>query len=544
MNLTDYQWSRNPRGMHDPGDNHSRWDEWQLGWMKVVLPDNGGLVWAAHALEKGITPIFRPFRPEFSGLPMDDTLCQLYVEHLDLGVKWFEFYNEPNVGYEWLPGANIDPNNQDLIRPLCENWLLWAEFLINEGGYPGFIALTETSESWGDTAAWMQSLLRYMFDNHYDRFRNIINNGMWLPTHAYIFNHWYQQRSSPTDPRPANEVNYREGGWHFEYPYDPLSQALDPGRTVFGGTAASPGHDMYGLLGSGIAWLELLQEMFGVGWLPVVASEGGIWPIPGQNADNFVQLDGRFPGYDLNSHGHGTVAMCDWIADVAPGWMFGVCLWREANYWLNGNPIPALGMLTESPVRMKNNIPSYPALGEAPPPYGEQTSVVQNPPETQPSPAPTEIQPTAEASATLAPTETLTPEQPTQIPAATEIAPTAIPTTAIALGPGPIHGVPDYHFVVLAAGLDTNWFFESAGMQAYWARFQPTLMTNLEYIDFLPSDKSLAVTAIATPDMVDMITTQLVRRWSNIWFDLVTVNSVEDMDLEFESRAENGLRYG
>lgn len=540
MNLTDYQWSHNPRGMHDPGDNHARWDEWQLGWMKVVFPDNQGVNWSAYALEKGMTPIFRPFRSEFSGVPMDEALQQLYQEYINTGVKWFEFYNEPNVGYEWRPGVDIFPTNLELISPLCENWLLWAEWIINRGGYPGFIALTETSESWGDTAAWMRSLLQYMADNHYERFRAIINNGMWLPTHAYIFNHWYQERpGNPAQARSAGEVNYREGGWHFEYPYDPISQTNDPGRTAFGGTPSSPGHDMYGVLGGGIVWLSLLQQMFGAGWLPVVASEGGIWPIPGQDAPGVVQPDGRFPGYDLNSHGHGTVAMFDWIADVAPGWMFGVCLWREANYWNTGNPIPALGMLTESPVRLRNNIPAYPALGEAPPPYGDQPIVAQNPteqPAFTPTEAPTEA-PTAEAIAVI-PTEVQPPTieiLPTQTP---------VPTAVPAAGPGPIHGVPDYHFVVLSPGFDVSWFFESAGLQAYWARFQPTLMTNLEYVTFIPSDKSLAITAITTPDMVEMVNAQIIQRWPNIWLDMVTVNGVTEMDGEFESRVENGLRYG
>jgi hypothetical protein len=218
--------------------------------------------------------------------------------------------------------------------------------------------------------------------------------------------------------------------------------------------------------------------------------------------------------------------MFDWIADVAPGWMFGVCLWREANYWNTGNPIPALGMLTESPVRLRNNIPAYPALGEAPPPYGDQPVVAQNPTE-QPTLAPTE----APTEAQQPPMEIL----PTQTP---------VPTTVPAAGPGPIHGVPDYHFVVLSPGFDVSWFFESAGLQAYWARFQPTLMTNLEYVTFIPSDKSLAITAITTPDMVEMVNAQIIQRWPNIWLDMITVNGVTEMDGEFESRVENGLRYG
>ncbi|HLA44072.1 MAG TPA: hypothetical protein VJZ27_11585, partial [Aggregatilineales bacterium] len=162
MNLSDYQWSRNPRGMHGSGTDHSLWDQWNLGWMKTVYEDNGGLQWAAYALEKGITPITRIFRREMSGKPFDDSLRAQYQEHLNYGVKWFEFYNEPNLPFEWYPGVELHHNNPNLIRDICENWLPWAEFIINNGAYPAFIPLSETSEDWGETTAWIKKLLKYM----------------------------------------------------------------------------------------------------------------------------------------------------------------------------------------------------------------------------------------------------------------------------------------------------------------------------------------------------------------------------------------------
>lgn len=486
MNLTDYQWSHNPRGMHDPGDNHARWDEWQLGWMKVVFPDNQGVNWSAHALEKGMTPIFRPFRSEFSGVPMDETLQQLYQEYINVGVKWFEFYNEPNVGYEWRPGVDIFPTNLELISPLCENWLLWAEWIINRGGYPGFIALTETSESWGDTAAWMRSLLQYMADNHYERFRAIISNGMWLPTHAYIFNHWYQERpGNPAQARSAGEVNYREGGWHFEYPYDPISQAGDPGRTVWGGTPLSPLGDVHGLIACGQAWLERLQDMFGLGAVPVIGTEGGLWPLP--QPGQLRQMDTRYPGFTWESHAHATVAMFDWTAREAPPWFWGLALWKWDHYYdpSGGGPMPAAFLLDQtSPVY--KDVSALDSGGFAAPPPAD---LVIEPP-----------------------------------------------------GPGPVHGEPTYHFIVLAPGIDEEWFFTVG--RFYWDRFRPTLMTVHEFINFLPKDTSLAVTILTTPDLVDLMNEQIARRWPNVYMDFVVGGEAREIEEILNSRVAVGRRFG
>lgn len=520
MNLSDYQWGRNPRGMHGPGDNHLRWEAWKLGWIKMAFQDNTGLGWGGFALEKGMTPICRIFRPQLCGKPMDDELRWQYQEHLNIGIKWFEFYNEPNLPYEWYDGVDLRPDNMELIQALCENWLPWAEFILNGGGYPGFMALSETTEPWGDTARWMNSLLQYMFDHHYERFRNIINNGMWIATHPYILNHWYQEVAGggPLSARQPEQVNYREGGWHFEYPYDPICQADDPGRTVWGGTPQQRSHDFFGVLGAGIAWLERLQEMFGAGWIPVVGTEGGIWSIP--FPPERLRPDNRYPPFDFNSHAHGTVAMFDWIANAAPPWMFGITLWEYSVYWNNGNPIPALQLLTESEAHLKQNIPAIPALGAAPRPYDTQfpsgTQVVQQPP-----PQPTQV-PTQEvvSISTAVPIVTLVPE-----------------------GPGPIHGSPIYHFVILGVDVAPNWLFDSPNARLYWERFQPVLMPVVDFIGFLPNETSLAVTVISTPATGDALRDLIVSRWVNVWVDPIVVHDQTVLDSVFRLRVENGLRF-
>jgi len=520
MNLSDYQWSHNPRGMHGTGIDYWQWRQWGLGWIKLVYEDEKGINYAGHALELGVTPIVRVHRAVFSGQVMDDAMRRLYQDYLSMGVRWFEFYNEPNLPYEWWEGTDLRPDNLDLIRPLCDNWLTWAEFIINNGGYPGFTALSELATDWGNTTAWLVNLLQYMSDHHYERFRNIINNGMWIATHPYIVNHWYQEEpgGGARSARPAVRVNHQEGGWHFEYPYDPICQADDPGRTVWGGTPSAPINDVVGLLATGIAWLEALQEMFGVGWIPVVGTEGGIWRIPDSN-DPIFQPDTRYPAYDINSHAQGTIAMFDWLADQAPPWMFGVTLWEFESYWRNGNPIPALNLLGSTTPRLKQNIPPIPALGEAPRPYDPGFS-------TQPQVA---QQPTPQTES-----PEITPQSATALP----------PTTVAALvpGPGPIHGAPALHFVVL--GLDQpNWFFESSGLAGYWARFQPVLMPNLDFIDLLSVSDTLAVTLITTPAMVSTLRQEISARWQYVWIDAVVVQDATELNTIFERRVRNGLRF-
>jgi hypothetical protein len=521
MNLNDYQWSLNPRGMHGTGDNHLRWDEWQLGWIKINTEDNGGLPWAQHALEKGVTPICRIYRNQLSGRPADEGMMRQYFDFINIGVKWFEFYNEPNLPYEWYDGVDLRPDNMNLVSSLCDNWLTWAEAIAGAGGYPGFISLSETTEPWGDITSWMKSITQYMADVHYDRFRNIINAGMWLSVHPYILNHWYQEvpGGGPLSARQANQVNHNEGGWHFEYPYDPICQADDPGRTIWGGTAKQPAGDVFSVLGSGIAWLELFQQKFGVGWIPAVGSEGGIWRIP-TDIDPSYQQDPRYPAYDINSHGHGTIAMFDWIASSAPPWMFGLCVWEIDSYWRGGNPIPALGMLSSSPVRTVSAPPAIPALGQAPPPYGGSVEVAQQ--EQQPPPVATE------------------PPPPTQQPTAAVTA--TPPMTATPLGPGPVHGDPTYHFVLIAPNLQ-SWLFESQILQDYWAVFRPNLMPSVDVIDFFPSNTSLAVTLIIPLEEIETTRNALLNRWAFLFLDIIAAADLAAVETILDRRIRNNVRF-
>lgn len=507
MLLSDYQWSRNPRGMHNQGRPSLDMIIGQRhGIMKLVSLGAEYNDLCRQLLERNITPICRIYRPEHSGVPIDAQMMSEFRTYVQAGVKWFEIYNEPNLAIEWPPGANFDPMNIDgVIRPICDNWLVWAEQIADMGAYAGFIPLSEAGGGWENTTTWINQLLLYMFDNHYNRFMQILANGFWLPTHPYVLNHFYQEMpgGGALSARPPELQNHAEGGWHFEYPYDPISQANDPGRTVWGGTPLSVLGDVHGLIASGQAWLERLQEMFGVGAVPVVGTEGGLWPLPAPG--QLRQPDVRYPGFTWESHAHATVAMFRWISEQAPPWMFGVALWKWDNYYdaSGGGPMPAAFLMGETTTPFKE-VPPIESVGD----YVVSAEV----------------------------------EDPV---IAEEIASKPLPPVRIVIdpvGPGPIHGEATYHFIMLAPGIDEERFFQVG--QHYWERFRPVLMTIPDFINFLPGDSSLAVTVITSPDLVDFMNERIVRRWPNVWMDNIVANSPREIEEILNSRVAVGRRFG
>lgn len=480
MNLNDYLWSFNPRGMHSELNylNIEALSRQRYGWAKIVALGDGEIALAENALNENITPIVRIYRERPGNAPVDNIALQQYNQYRQAGVRWFEYYNEPNLDIEWPNGANKNPNDRAVVGPLMDNWLLWAEYIVGLGGYPGFPALADVNDGTHlDTITWARNMLTYLFDVHYDRFRNVLNNGAYVAVHPYIANHFYQEipGGGPLSARPPEQQNADEGGWHFEYPYDPINQADDPGRTVYGGTALAPFGDTVSLLGSTTVIYDLLSEMFGLGAIPFVGTEGGI-PAPTGLGDR-IQQDDRYPPYTWYSHAEATAAMFDWIATSAPPWFFGVCLWKYDLYFLTGaGELPVSTRFAQKPPMIKA-VPALPALGDV-------DAVIFEAPVVD----------------------------------------------------------PDHHFVFLAPNFDTAWFFQQA--ETYWDTFKPSLLSDLEFLDNIPPERSVAVTAITTADMVDWLNENIGARWPTVALDVVIVNQAQELGQQLDQRVLIGRRLG
>jgi hypothetical protein len=493
MLLTDYEWSRNPRGMHNRGvfDYQMGLEMYQqtnMGWVKIVAAEDEYLRFLPDLYDLGITPIVRLYMPRAGARPMSRAEQTFYIAYARAGVRWFEFYNEPNLDIEWPVGTtNVDWRNTQMIAQLCENWLNWAEFIISLGGYPGFIPLAESAEAEVGAVQWMDAMLNYLANRQYLRFQNVLRGGAYCATHPYILNHFYQERpgGGPLSARPPSTQNAEEGGWHFEYPYDPIGQDDDPGRTVYGGTALTPYGDPSGLTAMGLMFNQRCQALFGTQAIPVVGTEGGIWDFPPPGGGQ-MQPDTRYPPYTNASHAEATAAMFNWIATSSPPWMFGVTLWKEDVYEDKGGP--TLGRLAQVQQTLKSVPPiSVMADGSIP------------------------IFPPGEGLR----------------------------------GPGPISGQADFHMVIIDNRLSSDWFFRTA--KPYWEMFRPIVTESIDFLAMMPYEKSLAITLLVTTERRFEAEQAIRQNYPNTYLDTITIDDTETFERVsqiFAMRVQSGLRFG
>jgi hypothetical protein len=492
VKLSDYEWSHNPRGMHNYGAYQqfetSRYIETQMGWAKIVCGGGEYIGHAAELMAHNVTPVVRIWRGSYGTTYPDSGMFDVWQGYIDAGVRWFELYNEPNLDGEWprqedgwTPLITPDYRNvEQIVKPLMDNWLTWAEWIIARGAYPGMIALSETEDSRHASVRWAEAFVSYLAGTHRARFRNVIDNGMWIATHPYLANHFYQETpGQPATALPPSQQSADLGGWHFEYPLDPICQAHDPGRTVFGGTALTPNGDPVGLTNMGVVFNDLLDYYADGGPVPVVGTEGGIWRIPQPNDGPHV-IDNRYPGYTWRSHPEATIAMFEWMAREGPPWMFGLTLWKEDDYFTprEGYGLPLVVERFETrPLALK----SVPA------------------------------------------TETLSPDTG---------------------GPGALadDGTPAHHLLMLAPGLQADWFFEAAG--EYWRAFRPVVTTEIDLLQYIPASERVAVTVLARSDTISYMDEQIRDVWPDIMYDPVVSDSLEEMTQLLNWRVDADLPYG
>ncbi len=369
MNLRDYEWFHNPRGLHNGGPGRpfvlERYTRPRLGWAKLVAEGDEYVDAARQLIAARCMPIICLYRPYAGASPAPAEWYPIYLAYLKAGCRWFECYEEPNNPARWPQRPDGQPlvsvnwqNATECIQPLMDSWLDWAERIIDLGGYPAFPALAESDAPPLATVYWLDAMLRYLKEAHAERFLNVVGSGLWCATHPYLLNRFYQE--PPDGPRhaarPLHQQRGDEPGWHFEYPYDPLIQSHDPGRTVFGATPLTPYGAPNGLISSGEAFQQLLKHHFGVGPVPAIGTAGGITPIPLPDEEP-LQPDALYPPYDRQSHAEATLALMRWIATSGPPWLFGLTLSDEAEYYEKQDVVPAVERLAEAPPILKE-VPS------------------------------------------------------------------------------------------------------------------------------------------------------------------------------------------
>jgi hypothetical protein len=165
MLLNEYQWSRNPRGMHNKNApikmDVDILSATGMGWAKYTAISDEYVTDMRVLRERNITPIVRLWRPRF-GAGEPEEKQRYYEAYIQAGCQWFELYNEPNLDIEWAEGVLPDYKNiEGIVAPLMTNWLRWAEWIVERGCYPAFPALSEAIGRHYDAIGWLRAMLTF-----------------------------------------------------------------------------------------------------------------------------------------------------------------------------------------------------------------------------------------------------------------------------------------------------------------------------------------------------------------------------------------------
>lgn len=102
--------------------------------------------------------------------------------------------------------------------------------------------------------------------------------------------------------------------------------------------------------------------------------------------------------------------------------------------------------------------------------------------------------------------------------------------------------MPDYHFLYFAPTLGAEWFFDAARL--YWQVFQPTVLSTLDFMRFVPENASVNVTVITRRDTVDALGVAVAQARPTAYFDAVVQDLFADMKATLDDRATRNWPFG
>lgn len=172
-------WSGGNPGAIGTGELRDKWipELQRMGVKWVKFLHDGGVTFAELLLNVGIMPIVRLYRYAPNSQDMRQaTLGQKEIDHIDryvaLGVKYFEFNNEPELGGEWT--GSIPENSIDFVARAA---IIDMETILSHGGYPG-VPATAIGTKWDLIGKIIEHGGRHLF-----------NEAVWVAIHNYDINH-------------------------------------------------------------------------------------------------------------------------------------------------------------------------------------------------------------------------------------------------------------------------------------------------------------------------------------------------------------------
>jgi len=277
-----------------------------MKWFKILTDGNpANITLCSKLIANGIQPVVRLYTHE----QFPDSLGAGLIDHakrlVDVGVKYFEIGNEPNLPGEWKSVYKniVDFKNPDIIRLMAEAWVTDAKSIISIGGKPGLYAMAPTDVNGTNekysSVKWVGAL--------YDKIKSlwsassefVADGDIWLAAHSAAF-------SRPFD-------------------FDPFANMDD---------MCLRSYELYA---------SIARASFGVQRVDVISTEGGVYSPEHMEYIGWHDYDyteetwgGRVVDmYKFLGKSKGILAMCPWtFSDVGADKMW----WGSGWYNKDNNP--------------------------------------------------------------------------------------------------------------------------------------------------------------------------------------------------------------
>jgi hypothetical protein len=273
--------------------------DWAIGqlkamgfsWVKLLDVEGSSLACVKAVKAAGMEPIVRLYRPTpqpgtLNDAPKTKEAVPLLIA---AGCKYYECSNEDNVNWEQKSGTIP----ADAPVQSAKGFMVDADYIIACGGIPLITAMSPGGHR--DDIEYLQKMIWYLKDN-------------WgLPKMA----------------KCAIAVHNAALNHPLDYPFDVINQSAEN----HGQKLLDPGASNCWLKYQAVHDLMLRETGLD---LPVLSTEGGIWPGD--------QQDGRYPANTKQSVSDGYVQIAkDMAAGKYPGWYLCTGFWLMANRGF-GNP--------------------------------------------------------------------------------------------------------------------------------------------------------------------------------------------------------------
>lgn len=288
-----------------------------IKWVKLLqddLPEVTNTYLIEQLVANDIEPVMRvykPFNEPYQHLP------ELVARAVEMGVHYFELYNEPNLAGPaggWHQGEPIN------VERIVDLWILAAREVHAAGGYPSLPPLA------GGGTVDDLVFLRQFLDGVRARDQVDLLGGAWMPVHNYFLNH---PLDYPTDPVNVYDVPLTEAEIAGRGLTPEQVEAINHARSI----AKLPREQGGFWVGNTIdedsnafrkfeAYANIFYSRFGY-YLPVIGTEGG--------AVIGAAEDPRYPPVREEDLTRLTLAAYHAMLDDTPAYFFAHTPWLLAN---------------------------------------------------------------------------------------------------------------------------------------------------------------------------------------------------------------------